>query len=193
MKSRLGLTVATMLCVLSCSAKATVINFDDVSLGQAAAQPLSSPYSGFNWSNVWVEDSANACICQGYASGIVSPRNAAFNGFGSLASFSAVSGTFTFVSAYFTAAFSDETVVVSDNLGDSKTFQVNTVTPTLETFDWTGVNTISIVADPSGPFTQVVFDNITVAVPEPSTWAMMILGFLGVGWIAYRRKSHALS
>jgi hypothetical protein len=27
------------------------------------------------------------------------------------------------------------------------------------------------------------------AVPEPSTWAMMILGFFGVGFIAYRRKS----
>jgi hypothetical protein len=28
------------------------------------------------------------------------------------------------------------------------------------------------------------------AVPEPSTWAMMILGFLGVGAMAYRRKSN---
>lgn len=27
------------------------------------------------------------------------------------------------------------------------------------------------------------------AVPEPSTWAMMILGFAGVGFMAYRRKS----
>jgi hypothetical protein len=27
------------------------------------------------------------------------------------------------------------------------------------------------------------------SVPEPSTWAMMILGFLGVGFMAYRRKS----
>ncbi|MDR3468413.1 MAG: PEPxxWA-CTERM sorting domain-containing protein [Xanthobacteraceae bacterium] len=27
------------------------------------------------------------------------------------------------------------------------------------------------------------------AVPEPSTWAMMILGFVGVGFIAYRQKS----
>lgn len=26
------------------------------------------------------------------------------------------------------------------------------------------------------------------AVPEPSTWAMMILGFIGVGFMAYRRK-----
>jgi hypothetical protein len=25
-------------------------------------------------------------------------------------------------------------------------------------------------------------------VPEPSTWAMMILGFMGVGFMAYRRK-----
>jgi hypothetical protein len=30
--------------------------------------------------------------------------------------------------------------------------------------------------------------NVTTAVPEPSTWAMMILGFAGVGFMAYRRK-----
>jgi hypothetical protein len=29
------------------------------------------------------------------------------------------------------------------------------------------------------------------AVPEPSTWAMMILGFFGVGFMAYRRKSRS--
>jgi hypothetical protein len=30
---------------------------------------------------------------------------------------------------------------------------------------------------------------VTAAVPEPSTWAMMILGFLGLGFVAYRRKN----
>ena len=43
------------------------------------------------------------------------------------------------------------------------------------------------------------FDNFTIdnlsfgvsAVPEPSTWAMMILGFAGVGFMAYRRKEGA--
>jgi hypothetical protein len=30
------------------------------------------------------------------------------------------------------------------------------------------------------------------AVPEPSTWAMMILGFFGVGFMAHRRKSKPL-
>ena len=29
-----------------------------------------------------------------------------------------------------------------------------------------------------------------VAMPEPSTWAMMILGFAGVGFMAYRRKQN---
>ena len=34
-------------------------------------------------------------------------------------------------------------------------------------------------------------DNVAyvAAVPEPSTWAMMILGFMGVGFMAYRRKN----
>jgi hypothetical protein len=32
--------------------------------------------------------------------------------------------------------------------------------------------------------------NFTTAVPEPSTWAMMILGFFGVGFMAYRRKQN---
>jgi hypothetical protein len=31
------------------------------------------------------------------------------------------------------------------------------------------------------------------AVPEASTWAMMILGFVGLGFMAYRRKNGALN
>jgi hypothetical protein len=30
---------------------------------------------------------------------------------------------------------------------------------------------------------------VTSSVPEPSTWAMMILGFAGVGFMAYRRRN----
>jgi hypothetical protein len=40
----------------------------------------------------------------------------------------------------------------------------------------------------TGEFYQAQLDAIAVqAVPEPSTWAMMILGFAGVGFLAYRR------
>jgi hypothetical protein len=33
----------------------------------------------------------------------------------------------------------------------------------------------------------------TTPVPEPSTWALMILGFAGVGFMAYRRKNQGLA
>ena len=33
------------------------------------------------------------------------------------------------------------------------------------------------------------FVNVTAAVPEPSTWAMLFLGFASIGFMAYRRKS----
>jgi hypothetical protein len=39
-------------------------------------------------------------------------------------------------------------------------------------------------------FTDVFLSaTFTAAVPEPSTWAMMILGFAGIGFMAYRRKA----
>lgn len=34
--------------------------------------------------------------------------------------------------------------------------------------------------------------DVTAAVPEPSTWAMMILGFAGIGFMAYRRRNSAI-
>jgi len=45
---------------------------------------------------------------------------------------------------------------------------------------WTNaglITTMNVNGNPTGP------------VPEPSTWAMMILGFVGVGFMAYRRRN----
>ena len=59
----------------------------------------------------------------------------------------------------------------------------------------TPFSTVRFTFDSSLPpfFTDAFgMDNVTYgvgAVPEPSTWAMMILGFAGVGFMAYRRKS----
>jgi hypothetical protein len=36
---------------------------------------------------------------------------------------------------------------------------------------------------------KLLLTSITATVPEPSTWAMMILGFAGIGYMAYRRKN----
>jgi hypothetical protein len=42
-----------------------------------------------------------------------------------------------------------------------------------------------------GPFNASFSLTGVGAVPEPSTWAMMILGFAGIGFMAYRRKNVA--
>jgi len=175
-------------------ATATIINFDDISVASGSYASITSPYQGFNWSNTYAENHVANPDSVGYNTGIVSQSNAAFNGAGNQASFSLASGTFTFTSGYFTDAFSGTaSVVVTDNLGDSKSFLVTNSGPTLESFNWTGVNTVYINATEFGGGIQIVFDDLTVtqvaAVPEPSTWAMMILGFVGIGFMAYRRKS----
>ena len=47
------------------------------------------------------------------------------------------------------------------------------------------------VAAVDGRFSQAGIrgETILAAVPEPSTWAMLLLGFAGIGFMAYRRKS----
>jgi hypothetical protein len=50
-------------------------------------------------------------------------------------------------------------------------------------------NTLVVELTDTGPPTAFRIDGFAGAVPEPSTWAMMILGFAGVGFMAYRRKS----
>jgi hypothetical protein len=53
-----------------------------------------------------------------------------------------------------------------------------------------GLNTLEFLGLSQNPDSTVFLDNVSVAaVPEASTWAMMILGFFGVGFAAYRRKS----
>ena len=41
-----------------------------------------------------------------------------------------------------------------------------------------------------GPYSQTfAFSGaINVSVPEPATWAMMLIGFAGIGFVAYRRR-----
>jgi hypothetical protein len=40
---------------------------------------------------------------------------------------------------------------------------------------------------PSGGSTRYIASGFASAVPEPSTWAMMLLGFAGLGYAAFRR------
>ena len=64
-----------------------------------------------------------------------------------------------------------------------------------ETFDVTGINGLNTVSfsfsDSSRSQGSIGLDSVSVAaVPEPSTWAMIMLGFAGIGFMAYRRKGN---
>jgi hypothetical protein len=47
--------------------------------------------------------------------------------------------------------------------------------------------------DGTSTLTGNVAATLTPAVPEPATWAMMILGFAGVGFMAYRRRKLSMA
>jgi hypothetical protein len=68
---------------------------------------------------------------------------------------------------------------------------VTAPTPALEIFTsaWQVHNGLDGGTLNQGNFTLEAPALAAPAVPEPATWAMMILGFLGVGFMAYRRKS----
>jgi hypothetical protein len=55
------------------------------------------------------------------------------------------------------------------------------------------IKSVLVTTDAVGGFNQIKHIEFSVAgaVPEPSTWAMMILGFFGVGFMAYRRRGQA--
>ena len=77
---------------------------------------------------------------------------------------------------------------VSGNTGSVKIDFNNTP----QTFSFNGGTFTLSIVDPATVTTSVdsvsLSGNIVLAaVPEPSTWAMMILGFLGLGFMAYRR------
>lgn len=53
------------------------------------------------------------------------------------------------------------------------------------------VEQLASFQDNNGDLFSIPVVTPAAAVPEPSTWTMLIIGFAGIGFIAYRRKSNA--
>ena len=84
-----------------------------------------------------------------------------------------------------------------DNAGHTAFFSLATIGGSIQTVGFAATGTQVSIAYLSSPPSDWDFaiDNVTfnqplTAVPEPSTWALMILGFAGVGFMAYRRRNH---
>jgi hypothetical protein len=76
-----------------------------------------------------------------------------------------------------------QNAVTTDNSPSAQAFWSTNYGPSTASQGYPGGFTDSL---PSNSF-QIL--GMADAVPEPSTWAMTILGFAGVGFMAYRRKS----
>jgi hypothetical protein len=87
---------------------------------------------------------------------------------------------------------------VSDNLGNSSSFSlVPNSSSGATTIGFAATGDVVTIAATSGlPSWDFFIDNIhfneplVLGVPEPSTWAMMLLGFCGLGFMAHRRKQN---
>jgi hypothetical protein len=90
----------------------------------------------------------------------------------------------------FTIGVGGQTFNVDTNTSKALFFGVTSTTPfssfTIEDLQAPGSRSIN-----QGPYPTI--DNLSLSsistAPEPSTWAMLLIGFAGIGFMAYRRKS----
>jgi len=176
------------------SASATVLTFDDFTTTSYEAIP--DGYGGFNWDNATTIGVVNGPIHtpgSGYEHGAVSGNYTAFNYNGASPSYIdlAGSGTFTFNGAWFTSAWSNQTISFNGyNNGSllytSSPFSINTSTPLWIELGWSGIDRLAI----SNTGSQWAMDNFTfdqsAPVPEPSTMLLMGVGLIGLA--GYGRK-----
>jgi PEP-CTERM motif len=82
--------------------------------------------------------------------------------------------------AMFPSELADYTLSITDvTTGDSPSV-----------FGTVGINDLFFMG--FGESGTLTFNPVASAVPEPSTWAMMILGFAGIGAMTYRRRKSAM-
>jgi hypothetical protein len=81
----------------------------------------------------------------------------------------------------------DGTTVASEGFSGWSTFSTKiTANATTETLSFLASSDLSVP-----PFALVSDVSLTGGVPEPSTWAMLLIGFGGVGFAAYRNRRAA--
>ena len=208
---KLAFLASFLALVLASPASPRLVTFDLIKccFGQGE---IPNGWVSFDWSShFWFRNHVTSPD-SGYQYGTVSPPNVAFNADGADVSFRR-NTPFELVSFYLTGAWRNglEVAVTGFRQGvqvDSTTFTVNASGPTLETLNW-DVNRVTFhsfggtSAGYGGGIdgNQFVLDNLTTmpitqpstnlnsfsGVPEPSTWAMMLLGFAGLGYAGYRR------
>ena len=195
-------------------ANALVMDFDEVS-GSGFNHTINGLYQGFTFTNAGIiETDEVGNHPAAYENADVSPDNVLYTS-GGLELGMSSSTLFTFNDAYFTSLYNDgQNVVVAGFLNgvetESNTFITNPYTPTLVTFDWVGIDAITIncwggsttgfyASNSTAAGKYMAMDNLrygeptngTAPVPEPATILLMGVGLIGiVGFKGFQKNKH---
>jgi hypothetical protein len=165
MRRKTGAAVATLLAVLAASpASATLLNFELTGSHQASFQIDTETVPNFFSSSSLIGNQVGFDDVSGIFGGVAGLASISF-GTNLIADFN-IGGT----PLGFVQLTSNGPDLFTGNPADP-VFTLGSFNLSNPFFGQNDVLTISVAA-----------------VPEPSTWAMMILGFATVGFIAYRRK-----
>jgi hypothetical protein len=183
------------------SAASVTLNFDDIPTTGPCCDPVPDPYQGFSFTNYLTITSSFGF--DAFALGVTSGTQALF-GFGTALISSPT--PFSFISAELGSPHLDgQEYVVIGSLGGSTIFSqivtLFTTGPTNVTFNWSGIDAISIAAidgaftgdpfgcAPSHNCNQFTLDDLTVSsTPLPAALPLFASGLGVMGFLAKRRK-----
>lgn len=196
MKTFLLTRAASAALLVPQNASAVIFDFEDPDTG--IFEYIGPDYGGFTFTN-WAVVDGPGYGPSGYTNVITSGQQSACGcaaDFGQIFTSISSGSAFNLVGGNFASAWNDgATLLVEGYLGASllysQNFILNTTGPSALSFGFNGINLVNFSISggtpsglPGGGDYFAVDDlqiNAVAAVPEPTTWAMMLLGFGFVG------------
>jgi hypothetical protein len=196
-----GLVISTSAVAFSGSAQASIVNAGNltVTLGHAVAEPkiyFDAANNAFTTGHVGSQSGDPGTPVISFLADITVSYK---NGFASIDALTAlyhnltisVPVGWTFTDLVFDVLDPNDFTVTGSNGGTSTITGQKNGLQEYTALAINGTNLTSLTLHSTLGFEQIKQFEISgvAAVPEPSTWAMMMLGFFGVGFVAYRRKN----
>jgi hypothetical protein len=194
----LAVISGAVLCVLATQASAAIFTFDAILSGPAENPPNASLGTGF--AQVIVDDNAFTMNVSATFSGLIGLTTASYIHCCTAAPGTGTAGVATTVPTFAGFPLGVTSGTYNNTLDMTLASSYNPAFVTLNGGTVAGAFNALLNGLEAGDAYFNIHTNVfpggeirgfLAAVPEPSTWAMMILGFGGVGFMAYRRRNQS--